>query len=586
MANNNPYEPNNAASVGNRATPQSAGSVPVTPQSGSNSGGARRLPAGTILSGGRYRIERSVAAGGMGAVYKALDTRFSRPCAVKEMLDEFNGEAERTQAVEWFTREATLLLELNHPCIPRVRDFFVEDGRHYLVMDFIEGRTLGEVLQREGNVAGVNGAHGVSEARARSWAQQVCSVLGYLHRQNPPIIFRDLKPSNIMVTDKDEIKLIDFGIARTFQAQRQSTVIMTIGYAPAEQLHGQAEPRSDVYALGATLHRVLTHHDAANNKPSIFDFPLIRTLRPDVSVAFEQVIAKALQPLATRWGSAADMERSIINLPPVGSTLGLNIPIGQGNPPSGPNAASVPFTSGTNIAAPNTGGTGNFTGPAGLFLRTAQDHLAAARIEPAFQELQKAFALEPNNPLVHRMYGQVFARRTPPNPEMAIQAYNRALQLKNDDAETHRLVGDVYLYVRRQPVPAIAPYTQALRFNPRDFEAHRGLAKCYEETGQPSSALHEYREAADIDPKRPDIHYLIGQLALRLNQLATAEHAFVMVLTINPSDHPTRFVLAQVYERENKLDDALRECTHVVNATPGNMQAQAMLQRLRSLLGR
>src|SRR5579885_3374668 len=326
MASNYPSDPKNAASVGNPVTPQSnpgeAGSqTPYSAQSasssGGNNGGSRRLAAGTQLSNGRYKIERSVAAGGMGAVYRALDVRFNRPCAVKEMLDDFHNDADRSQAVGWFTREATLLLDLNHPCIPRVRDFFVESGRHYLVMDFIEGRTLGQVLDEEGNVTGVNGARGVAEARARTWAQQVCSVLAYLHRQNPPIIFRDLKPSNIMVTDKDEIKLIDFGIARTFQSQRQSTIIMTIGYAPPEQLHGMPEPRSDIYALGATIHRLLTQHDAANNKPSIFSFPPPRTLRPDITPGFDQIIMKALAPdLDKRWGSATEMERAIMNLPP------------------------------------------------------------------------------------------------------------------------------------------------------------------------------------------------------------------------------------------------------------------------------
>src|SRR2546422_6917178 len=224
MTSNYSSDPNNIASIGNPVTPQSGpdsgikvpeypSSIAIpyssdaaqrpssqTPASGDNRGDSRRLSAGTLLSSGRYKIEKSVAAGGMGAVYRAIDTRFDdEPCAVKEMLDDFHSDADRTQAVDWFTREAKLLLKLNHPCIPRVRDRFVESGRYYLVMDFIEGRTLGDVLEKEGYVAGINGAHGLPEARVRKWAQQLCSVLGYLHSRTPPIIFRDLKPSNIMV---------------------------------------------------------------------------------------------------------------------------------------------------------------------------------------------------------------------------------------------------------------------------------------------------------------------------------------------------------------------------------------------------
>ena len=137
--------------------------------------GPHRLTANTVLSGGRYKIERLVASGGMGAVYCAIDMRFNRPCAVKEMLNAFSNETERAQAVEWFSREATLLLDLNHPCIPRVRDFFAEDGQHYLVMDFIDGRTLAEVLEHDGHVAGLNGNRGISEERARRWLRQLCA---------------------------------------------------------------------------------------------------------------------------------------------------------------------------------------------------------------------------------------------------------------------------------------------------------------------------------------------------------------------------------------------------------------------------
>ena len=610
-------DPNKISPISNSATPSSGpggtlpeislSSPPSTsiPDSGhlggtsastiDRGGNHHRLAPGTQLSSARYKIERLVAAGGMGAVYRAVDTRFQRPCAVKEMLDEFQSESERAQAVEWFEREANLLLDLNHQCVPRVRDFFIEQGRHYLVMDFIDGRTLGDVLEREGNVAGVNGASGVTEERARLWARQICSVLAYLHSQTPPIIFRDLKPSNIMVTGRDEIKLIDFGIARTFQTQRQSTIIMTLGYAPPEQLHGMAEPRSDIYALGATLHRVLTRHDAANNKPSIFSFPPLRTLRPDISPAFEQVVIKALSPaLEQRWPSAAEMERALLTLPPITVVPPVR-PIGQMPRPANP---LTPSSAGPGSGPKIPPGTAlppqpsqqvrmGTTGPAGPHIVAAQEHLAAGRIEPAYAALNQAYALEPNNALVHKFYGLVFVRRQPPQADLAISAYNRSIQLNAEDAETHKLLGDVFLFFRRQPAQAIPIYIQSLQLNARDIEAHQRLAQCYEAVNQPEAALRKYQEVAQLAPRQPGIHSMIGQLAMRLNRLPLAEQAFVQALTLNPADHRVRFLLAQVYERENRIEDALRECNYVVGPLSASDPAvPQMMNRLRTRLGR
>lgn len=598
MSSNYSSDPNNAAALSNLFTPQGGpvggvpnnGVPPAAPQTSStpatNGGSNRRLLTGTVLSGGRYKIEKPLAAGGMGAVYLAIDTRFHRPCAVKEMLDEFQNDGERNQAIEWFEREATLLLDLNHPCIPRVRDFFVENGKHYLVMDFIEGSTLSDLLEKSDSVVGVNGARGVPEIRARTWGRQVCSVLSYLHSQTPPIIFRDLKPSNIMVTDKDEIKLIDFGIARTFQSQHQATIIMTIGYAPPEQLLGSPEPRSDLYALGATLHRLLTHHDAANNKPNLYSFPPVRVLRPDVSIAFEQVIMKALSPnLEQRWLNAAEMERAIINLPPITSTpplttVGTILLPGQARPlnPQTPNSVMPGINT-----PPSNPPTHTTTGPAGGYITAALGFMNSNRIEEAYGAVQQAFALEPNNSIVHRIFGQVFARRKPPAIDQALQAYTRSLQLNANDAETHKLLADVSLYLKRQPLQAIPAYTQSLRLNPNDFEAHQRLAQCYEETNQIEPALREYQEAVRLSPKQAGLHLKIGQLAWRLNQFPVAERAFVTVLTINPADHQTRFLLSQIYELEGKLVDAERECSYVVSMIPA---AQPMLLRIRSRMGR
>src|SRR5207244_4426300 len=192
----------------------------------------------------------------------------------------------------------------------------------------------------------------------------------------------------------------------TFQTQRQSTIIMTLGYAPPEQLHGMAEPRSDLYALGATLHRVLTHHDAANNKPSIFSFPPLRALRPDISPAFEQVVIKTLSPaLEQRWASAAEMERALIILPPI-TVAPPVVAVGQAPRPTNPPTPSgIGSGSGPKIppgtALPSQPMRVGTTGPAGPHIVAAQEHLAAGRIEAVYAALNQAHALEPNNALVH-----------------------------------------------------------------------------------------------------------------------------------------------------------------------------------------
>ncbi len=587
-----------------RSREQEATRSPIPPEepNGGSMGRPHRLTVGTVLSAGRYTIETLVASGGMGAVYRATDMRFNRPCAVKEMLNEFTNEAERAQAVEWFSREATLLLELNHPCIPRVRDFFAEAGQHYLVMDFIDGRTLAEVLEREGHIAGLNGARGLSEEQSRSWMRQLCGVLNYLHSQSPPIIFRDLKPSNIMVTNRDEIKLIDFGIARTFQSQRQATVIMTLGYAPPEQLHGMPEPRSDIYALGATMYRLLTRHDAANNKPTIFSFPPLRSFRPDITPAFEQILTKALMPnIEQRWATAEEIERAISNLPsppPRGATPARPVPSGTLLSSSSlsltPNVAqSGSRPSGTPQITSHT-----TTGPAGSYLRVALNHLSGtpARIEDAYNAVQAAHTMEPNNSIVHKIFGQVFARRQPPNVDNAIRAYLRSAELNPDDAETHKFLGDVWLYLRPSYLQAISAYTQALRLNANDFEAHERLALCFEKTGQLEAALREYQEAlrlATIPSQVPlvllRLHFAIGQVAKRLgpSQFPVAENAFVQVLILNPSDHRTRYLLAQVYEQEGKLDEAFRECGYVLGPLGSSDPTVALMyNRIRMRLGR
>ncbi|MCB0257376.1 MAG: serine/threonine protein kinase, partial [Anaerolineae bacterium] len=249
--------------------------------------GTGQLPPQFVLQHGRYVILSRVGMGGMGAVYRAADTRLgNKAVAIKEMSDAGIADpGQKQQAIDGFRQEAQMLAHLDHSNLPKVTDYFTENGKHYIVMEFVEGETLESYLQRQA----------VSESTVRVLAAQLFDVLGYLHRQNPAVIFRDLKPANIMLTPQGRVKLIDFGIARIFKTGKPGdTMVMgTPGYAAPEQ-HGnaQTDARSDIYSLGVVLHHALTGYD-----PSLTPFvlPPVRQLNPSVSPQMEQAIAKAIQ---------------------------------------------------------------------------------------------------------------------------------------------------------------------------------------------------------------------------------------------------------------------------------------------------
>lgn len=237
----------------------------------------------------RYRIIGLVGSGGMGAVYKAEDTQLgNRLVALKEMRQSGMNAQELQQAVDAFRQEATMLARLQHPNLPSIFDHFEENGRWYLVMSFLEGETLKDYLRRKGN-----GKLLLDEAL--QIGIQLCTVLSYLHLQQPaPIIFRDLKPANIMRTPDGHIYLIDFGIARHFKPDqtRDTAYYASTGYAPPEQ-YGQAQttPRSDIYSLGAILHQMLSGH---NPSTIPFRFPSLLSQFPPIPTGLATLISQML----------------------------------------------------------------------------------------------------------------------------------------------------------------------------------------------------------------------------------------------------------------------------------------------------
>ena len=248
-----------------------------------------RLPPHSLLHQ-RYVIIGQAGKGGMGAVYHAIDQQNpNRHFAIKEMSQGHLNEAELREAIKQFQREADMLHRLSHPNLPHIYDYFEENGRSYLVMDFINGKTLFQLLIQSGN-------RPLPVSQVLDYASQLCDVLTYLHQQQPPIIFRDLKPTNVMVTPDGHVYLIDFGIARFFtEGKAQDTLFLgSPGYAPPEQ-HGTAQTnsRSDLYSLGATLHFCLTGRDPYHAKDR-FAFPSVHQLNPQVPLELDQLIKRML----------------------------------------------------------------------------------------------------------------------------------------------------------------------------------------------------------------------------------------------------------------------------------------------------
>ncbi len=236
----------------------------------------------------KYEILKQIGKGGMSTVYLAMDKRLNKQWAVKEIRRTASGKNDEV-IINSLLAEANLMKRLDHPALPRIVDIIEDSKTIYVVMDYIEGESLDKILQTYGPQP---------QELVIEWAKQLCDALGYLHSQKPPIIYRDMKPANIMLKPEGNLKVIDFGIAREYKeaSLADTTVLGTRGYAPPEQ-HGsrQTDARSDIYALGMTVHHLLTGVDP---RPADYMYAPIRQWNPELSAGLERVIDKctALDP--------------------------------------------------------------------------------------------------------------------------------------------------------------------------------------------------------------------------------------------------------------------------------------------------
>lgn len=250
---------------------------------------------GSVIDG-KYEILTEIGHGGMSVVYLAMDTHLNKQWAVKEIKKKGSGKNDEI-VVNSLLAEANMMKRLDHPSLPRIVDIIDNGITIYVVMDYIEGESLDKILAEYG---------AQPEELVIGWAKQLCDALSYLHSQKPPIIYRDMKPANVMLKPEGNIKIIDFGIAREYKEQSlaDTTVLGTKGYAPPEQYSGQTDARSDIYALGMTMHHLLTGIDPRTGEA----YAPVRMWNPEVSEGMEMIIDKCVQPAAEhRYQNCQDL---------------------------------------------------------------------------------------------------------------------------------------------------------------------------------------------------------------------------------------------------------------------------------------
>lgn len=288
----------------------SSGSIGATPYGGGQ-GTSSTLTPNAKLQNGRYVVEKVLGQGGMGAAVLAKDARVSnKRVVIKELISDESDPIQRQEDVRNFEREVETLASLDHPLIPTVTDSFQEGTHSYMVQEYAPGENLEDHMER------VNAP--MPEQEALTYASQVLDILEYLGEQKPPIVHRDIKPANIIISNRDKrARLVDFGIARADEAKhakrKQTTALGTPGYAPPEQYQGNADVRSDIYALAATLHHLVTNRDPRNYPP--FNYPAARSLNAQISPNLEKILERALTiDVNKRYQNATEMKQDIDTL--------------------------------------------------------------------------------------------------------------------------------------------------------------------------------------------------------------------------------------------------------------------------------
>ncbi len=256
----------------------------------------------------RYRILSTLGRGSFASVYLARDSQWrGNLVAIKEISTEGFSEEEYRDMNTQFLQEAAFLMQLDHPGLPRMVEFFASGTRYYLAMEWIAGKSLHEIIHVKGPA---------SEDEVIEWGLQICEILAYLHARSPfPVVLGDLKPSNVMITYEGRVKVVDFGIARYLAPSQnpRTFAMVSPGFSPPEKYSKfDSDLRGDIYSLGATMYWALTRTPLEKFR---FQIPPLRRLRPDAHPLMESILARCLETeRGRRWVRVAALQEQLVKL--------------------------------------------------------------------------------------------------------------------------------------------------------------------------------------------------------------------------------------------------------------------------------
>jgi tetratricopeptide (TPR) repeat protein/predicted Ser/Thr protein kinase len=539
------------------------------------------LPNGTVLDN-RYRILELLGEGGMGSVYKAENQRMPGPLwAIKELLLEaFADPQEMHEAVERFEKESTLMGQLTvlpHPRLPRVIDRFTDHGRYYFVMEFVPGKSLDRLLEEA--------KQPLPERQVLEWAIQVCEALSFIHRQTPPVILRDLKPGNIMITPQGDVKLIDFGIARIWKPGQKSNTenLGTMTYASPEHLGqtGQTDARSDIYSLGATMYHLLT-----NEEPTPLDTPPPGSLRghnPQISPAVETIVIKAMQlDPNRRFQSATAMQSALQScLPaPVSAT---NHAAGANHTPAAPAAPGPGATLVVPVGGKVCPDCGYINRPTAKFCAldgkplpsdtalssAVQSAIAAAgTARPA---MNAALGVSAATRRADALYDQGLREYNNGNYAQALLCIREAVQLDRPTYPRYYKLGETYRRLN-QLHEAIDAFQKAASIRPC-YDAYFQIGLAQRDLKHYSAAVSAFTQARKYEGQNPAIPCQLGIIAMEQGDYTTAERELRSGLQLQSRHYLLRFSLGQLYIREQRWNEAVSELQEAVQLSPNQAEA-------------